>query len=49
MESKTVMISKWAKAAPDGKMLKMVIFKTPAGKNRKGKQIYDSKTKHIPV
>jgi hypothetical protein len=49
MESKTVIISKWAKAAPDGKMLKMVVFKTPAGKNRKGKQIFHSQTMHIPV
>lgn len=49
METKTVTISKHSKPASDGKMLKMVVAHTPAGKNRKGKQIYHSQTRHVPA
>lgn len=48
-EVKTTTISKWAKPNPYGVMLKMVVHKWPAGKNKKGKQIYKSQTRHIPV
>jgi hypothetical protein len=49
METKTVTISKWNRRSLDGKMLKQVVIKTPAGRNRKGKNIFRSQTMHIPV
>jgi hypothetical protein len=48
MESEVKTISNWAKKV-DGKYLKQVVVITPNGKNKKGKKIYHSQTKHIPV
>ena len=47
-EIKTTTISKWAKPYK-GQMLKMVVIHSPVGKNKKGKTIYHSATKHVPV
>lgn len=46
---KKVTISKWAKAGVNGESLKMVVIKTPIGKNKKGKVVYSSQTKHERV
>lgn len=48
-EQKKTVISKWGKPGPNGEKLQQVVIKTPAGKNKKGKQIYSSKTKHEVV
>lgn len=42
------LISNWKKRK-DGKMLKQVVVITEAGKNKKGKKIHHSQTKHIAV
>lgn len=53
MESKTITISQGNKGRHDRdgivRYFKQVVIKTPVGKNRKGKQVYHSKTKHVPV
>lgn len=45
---KKKVISKWAKGAPSGtgEKLQQVVYKTEVGKNKKGKAIVRSQTKH---
>lgn len=49
MEIKTVTISNWNKLSADRRMLKQVVVKTPNGKDSRGKEIYRSQTKHVPI
>ena len=43
------LISNWSKRNQDGIYLKQVVQITNVGKNKKGKVIHVSKTKHIPA
>lgn len=42
------LISKWGKKS-HGQMLKQVVVVEVIGKNKKGKPIHSSRTKHIPI
>lgn len=43
---KKKVISKWAKASPDGSKLQQVVYTQVEGKNKKGKEVRSSMTKH---
>ena len=47
-EKETTLISEW-KYRHKGTRLKQVVVKTEIGKSKKGKTIYMSETKHIPL